>query len=342
MTKLYAKVVAIVLAFVSVLSIGGVFAMWVYTEGPIEGINQSLGLGIYVWTENDNSGDMTGEEADLTNRVVNIINGEVTTEDGKNAKEVLETIVKNRSDAGRVWGYNVNEIAADEAAELKTLLGLDGSSLTTIIKFIYGTSWNNRNTVVGYELFTTRVDLDGRYDSNKDGKVDETDDYSIPDEAFDKENGENWYIYPVNRTTFTTKTENGKTVYVADEVQVGYSRTIEYYETATTQKAGSRTYDVAQWSTGLDRNNAVQINKTGDFYIYNNIGQMTPETPAYFYYDGSTGRNATPDATMATWYKIEKSTASGNSYFAMKYDESIAGAPKPSASNPVILKFTVT
>ena len=252
MIKRCMRIFAVLVMVVCLVATGGVYASWNYATGAPDDSNSPLNveLGSFNYVEGDD--DMIGGEISVADRFVKEINKVISNP----SSTTLDEIVEARQD--RSW-FTINEIAADdpnsEGAQLRELLGLsDFPELTVIIKFI--------NSGCGYELFTTRVDVDEK---------DEFGHYVIPESEFANETT---YIYPVNRTTFVS---DGKGGYVADKVTVGYSRTIYYYDYqggwGNSQSTKTRTYDVSTWAEGTSYQTAVTIESgiIGDEITVQNI-----------------------------------------------------------------------
>ena len=221
------KTCALMLALLMLFSIGGVNADWMYL---INALNLDYTLSDmeashFVYIEGDE--EMVTAESVFAENFTKEINDPTSA---------IHTYIENRQDKGS-WFMPIGELAVNDpaAAGLKELLELtDYPEITAIIKFT--------NTTPAYELYTTRVNVEEK---------DENGNYVIPDSAFD---GETTFIYPVNKTVF--RMENGK--YVPDNVSVGYSRTIRYYETPM-QKSDVRTFDVSAWQEGVSSATALEI-----------------------------------------------------------------------------------
>ena len=235
------KLVAVVLALVSLCCTGGVYATWTYASGAPEPVLKELPVGIYVWTLGDNEGDMTIDETDLTNRFVTILNGTDTKPisgetgnfaqyNGLTPQQAFNKIIDARQDKG--WGfYTINELGIDDpdpnAQYIKKLLGLEEHpGFSTVIHF--------DDSDVGYSLYTTRVDVNAK---------DENGNYVVTDQMV---SDENYYIFPVNKTTFI---EKGGQIF-AENIYAGYSRVIWYYEELNQQSDEIGTFDVVLWGTG--------------------------------------------------------------------------------------------
>lgn len=263
--KLKTKMLAIVLAFVCIFSVAGVSATWVYAEGPIDLTNVNLGIGMYVWTDRpeDNQGDMSLEETTVTNNLTDILTDVLDSGSSSPEAEEFNDIIADRKNdtGGGLFATAPKEVGIDDpdAAGLRRLLGIeDDSSLSAIIKFT--------SDAVGYELYTTRVDVNAK---------DENGNYVFADDEVD---AKNHYIYPVNKTTFTKKADG---TVVADTISVGYSRVIWYYETGGQESSTIRSFDVTLWAKG-DSADPVKVLADQNFYIHSDIGQINRDESAYF------------------------------------------------------------
>ncbi|MBE5748132.1 MAG: hypothetical protein E7344_00715 [Clostridiales bacterium] len=350
MNSVVKRLVAVVLAFVSLCCVGGVYATWTYASNTIDPSINQIATTMGVWTEGDNEGDMTVDESSLTNRLIDVINGKVSdTEifyvDGTpmSAQDAFNTIVEQRKDQG---SYRpMNEIDGDDpnADVIKDILNIeDNTELSVVIKFVDD---NSNDLVADYELYTTRVDVNAK---------DEGGNFIIPKDSVDKEN---YYIYPVNRTTFTVTRENGNLVYKAKDIHVGYSRVIWYYLNNTTKYDGNngrdeiRTFDVTQWATGAsaDAENAVKVEyDIGDFYIYSDIGQVGTDNATAVYFRcvrTSWGSSSTQNFDGSEYadspYSFARIATSGTNrqYARLKYTGS--EDERPTASNKKLVHVTV-
>ena len=201
MNSVVKRLVAVVLAFVSLCCVGGVYATWTYASNYVVPVTHQIVATMGVWTEGDNEGDMTVDETDLTNRFVAILNGADTKPisgetgsfaqyNGLTPQQAFDKIVDARKDKG--WGnyYTINELGIDDpdpnAQYIKKLLGLEEHpGFSTVIHF--------DDSDVGYSLYTTRVDVNAK---------DENGNYVVTDQMV---SDENYYIFPVNKTTFIEK-----------------------------------------------------------------------------------------------------------------------------------------
>jgi len=221
------RFIPIILAFAVLISMGAVSAGWVYLLNA-----PNLGHGIsdveanhFIYIEGDE--EMVTAESVFVENFIQHINDPTSP---------IHTYIEERKDKGSFF-YPINELAINdpEADGIKELLGLtDFPEITAMIKFTSGSS--------AYELYSTRVDV---YEKDENGS------YVIPDASFEDETT---FIYPVNRTSL--KVVDGK--YVADSVSYGYSRTIYYYETPTSQ-SDVRTFDVSMWAEGASADTALTI-----------------------------------------------------------------------------------
>lgn len=226
---------SLVVLIVGVLSIGGAYAVWSYPTNRVDDyqIQKNIKVNLFEFIEGDN--DMVMGEAVVAERLV----AEINKMNDDASTTTLDEITEDRKDKGG-WFGTINELAADDPDDvgerLRKLLGLEEfPELTVIIKFT--------NSGSGYELFTTRVDVDAK---------DENGNYIIPEKEFENETT---FIYPVNRTIFKRGTDGD---YVVDQATVGYSRAIYYYETPT-QQSTTRCYDVTMWAEGNSFATAVEM-----------------------------------------------------------------------------------
>ena len=233
MIKRYSRILALFMVIITLLTVGGVYATFIYAENPPGTILQDTSLRVESFSYVPGAGQMVSGEVAVTEKFVQEVNKIVSDPNQTQLDEIIEA----RKDKGS-WFFSINELAADdpEAEGLRELLGIDNyPELTVIIKFTSG--------VPAYELYTTRVDVDAK---------DENGNYIIPETEF---KNETTYIYPVNRTTFQVLADG---TYSAQQVTVGYSRAIYYYETPTSQST-TRTYDVSTWAEGTSYQTAVNI-----------------------------------------------------------------------------------
>lgn len=235
MLKSVRWICSLVVVLVCVLSIGGAYAVWSYPTDRLDDfqLGKKITMEAFDIIEGDN--DMVVGEAVVAEKLV----AEINKMNADASTTTLDEITEERKDKGG-WLGTINELAADDpddvGAKLKALLGLDTyPELTVIIKFI--------SAAPGYELFTTRVDVDAK---------DENGEYIIPESEFENETT---FIYPVNRTTFKMGMDGN---YVIDTATVGYSRAIYYYDTPT-QQSTTRCYDVTMWAEGTSFDTAVEM-----------------------------------------------------------------------------------
>lgn len=352
MKSLYTRLVAVVLALVSLFCIGGVSAAWVYATGAIAPTSINLGVDLFTWVAGEDQGDQTTDEKGLAGEIVNILNdmNDKTVTVNVNGRpqqmtgqDAFEQLMENRQNQGSS-SYPMNELAINDpnATALKELLGIgDDTEISAVIKIVRATS-----TTPGYELYTTRVDVNAK-DANGN--------YIIPKTNI---TNENYYIYPVNKITFI-KDSNGD--YIQNNIVVGYSRAIWYYEGNNVKYDGNggraeiRTFDVTQWKTGAsaDDENAIKVEKTGELFIYSDIGQIgnTNETAVYFrranwrygsysYTNfASSGLSAASVNTSIAngTYSFVRGVNGNNQYAKMTYTP---GTKNPSANNPNLVRFT--
>ena len=365
----FKRIVAIVLTFVCLMSVGGVAAAWTYADGPISPIQQLLDIVLWSWTETPggDQGDETKEEVALRDAFADILNGvendtlitDGSEYDGMTKQQAFEAIIEERKTENvngiMQWmGYGAKEVGLDDpdTAYLKTLLGVkDDSTLSCVIKFTTESTTNP-----GYELYTTRIDVNGFDDKDEDGVQDDGEENFIPWENVE---AENYYIYPVNKTTFVKKTEtvDGQQVtsIVEDKMTVGYSRCIRYYEDYNTPSNTIRSFDVTQWKEGTESDAVLLDDNNKEYFIYSDIGQA--QQTVYFRYgnlaaNGNfTGANfpaataTTPSVSSVTTqavdsrYKFTRGVGGNNQYATLTYTPS---GEDPSPTNPHAIKITLT
>ncbi|MBO7215256.1 MAG: hypothetical protein J6V66_07200 [Clostridia bacterium] len=255
--KSFRPLTYILVSLFTVMLIGGAFATFVYQSSPPDDVTGDVSLSLNKFEYYEGGDYMEMAEELVTNKFVT----EMTTMLKSPNSTRLDEVIEARKDRGG-WFMSPKEFAANDVAgesvELRQILELDKyPELTVIIKFVSGTP--------GYELFTTRVNVDAK---------DENGNFVIPEEEFSEETT---FIYPVNRTTFKS---DGKGGYVVDHVTVGYSRAIYYYETATAQNT-TRTYDVSTWAEGNSFSTAVEI-ESGIVGKEITVQNIDKEKTAYF------------------------------------------------------------
>lgn len=281
--KRFRHVLALAIAVTLIAVIGGAFATFTYPLKPPDDFDGEVNLSLGMFEYYEGTGDMNMAEEMLADRFVK----EMTTMFVSPNDTRLDDVIEARKNRGSFW-LSPKEFAVDDSAsesrELREILGLeDYPELTVIIKFVSGSP--------GYELFTTRVDVDAK---------DENGNYIIPEEEFANETT---FIYPVNRTTFKSDGNGG---YVVDKVTVGYSRAIYYYETATTQNT-TRTYDVSAWAEGNSTSTAVPMEPEiiGEAITVQNIDK---QKEAYFSFTVG-GWNGAPTGKYVFTTSVEGLTA---------------------------------
>ncbi len=265
----------LVTSFIVILSIGGAYAAFNYSVDPPSTLKQDISLKVEPFTYVPGASEMVSGEVAVSERFVEEINKSIKDKNSTSIDDFIEAR-KNKSTSS--W-FPMNELAADDpdAEGLRELLGIDNyPELTVIIKFISG--------VPAYELYTTRVDVDA---------VDENGNYVIPESEFENETT---FLYPVNRISFQVLADG---MYKANQVTVGYSRAIYYYETPTSQST-TRTYDVSAWAEGTSLDTAITMEAgiLGKEITVQNIDQ---EKEVYFTFDiGGWGGPSTGVYTFTT------------------------------------------
>ena len=311
---------SLIVLIVGVLSIGGAYAVWMYPMDRVDNLTVGKDINVKVFNYIEGDNDMVIGEAVVAERLV----AEINKMNANPNSTRLDEITEARKDKGG-WLSSINELAADdpedEGVELRTLLGLkEFPELTVIIKFVDGGA--------GYELFTTRVDVDAK---------DENGNYIIPEEEFSEETT---FIYPVNRITF--KKENGQ--FVVDQATVGYSRAIYYYETPT-QQSTTRCYDVSTWAEGVSTGTAVpmenniigkeitvdNIDKTKEVYFKFTVGGWGGLSSGVYQFttstQGLTGRILNSNGQDVTGQNLSGSTFSSKDYY-LKLTYATEGDPE--------------
>lgn len=296
------RVFSAILAFVAVLSVASVCATWVYIQNA-DPLNHSLSdveMNHFVFIEGDE--EMITAEAVFTENFIKEIN---------DPNSPIHDYIDARKDKGSFFA-SVNELALNdpEADGLKELLGLTAyPEITAIIKFKSGTP--------AYELFSTRVDV---YEKDENGN------YVIPDSVFEDET---MFIYPVNRVTL--KVQGGK--YVADSVSHGYSRTIWYYETPTSQ-SDVRTFDVSAWAEGVSMSTALTI-ETGIIGKEITVKNTEESKEVWFVFKPTTrnktysfvGGNCTAKVYNSSGNEVSNSMTRNNTYY-IRVSYTHFGAPE--------------
>ena len=208
MVKRYAM---ISICLITVLSIGGVFATWQYSNiGPNPSSAEiPLRLGEFNWA---GSGDLPTDDAigeDHLALIQQIITHE---EHGLNtAGSYLNEQIEARQDGGIGWSGGrdtLGSMAVTQSTELTEIFGLDSNNLEFLIQFKSDTE---------YYIFTTGEYLGERGEINFWGNNKTPGNPTVPI-------GEN--IYPIYRTKIV-KTDG---VWTATETVAGYAKSAWYEE----------------------------------------------------------------------------------------------------------------
>ena len=129
----FKRIVAIVLTFVCLMSVGGVAAAWTYADGPISPIQQLLDIDLFTWVAGEDQGDQTTDEKAIAGEIVDILNGMndktvTVTVNGREqqmtGQDAFEQLMDNRKDEGS--SRPMNEVMVDDpnAQALRELLGI--------------------------------------------------------------------------------------------------------------------------------------------------------------------------------------------------------------------------
>ena len=154
------KWLALLLCFAMLLSVGGVYATWSYTNsGPMPKDHElSIRLGEFNWA---GSGDLPTDDAIGENHlslIEQIINH---PEHGLNkSKSYLNKQIEDRQDGGIGWSGGrdtLGSMAVTQSEELEDIFGLNAFALDFLIQFKSGTE---------YYIFTTGVYLGERGEIN--------------------------------------------------------------------------------------------------------------------------------------------------------------------------------
>ncbi len=162
------KYLSLFLCLVMVLSIGGVFATWKYSNlGPNPAsLDITIKLGEFNWV---GSGDLPTDDAigeDHLALIQMIINH---PEHGLNtSRSYLNEQIADRQDGGLGWSGGrdtLGSMAVTQSQELAEIFGLDSYNLDFLIQFVSDTE---------YYIFTTGVDLGQRGEINWLGTANKT------------------------------------------------------------------------------------------------------------------------------------------------------------------------
>ncbi len=160
MGKRILRRISLLLALVTLLSIGGVWAVWTYTGGDCTDAAYSvpIKLGDFLW---QGSGDLP-LDSELGENHLSLIDQIINhPEHGLNtSKSYLNEQIDDRKDGGLGWSGGrdtLGSMAVTQTSELTEIFGLDASNLTFLIQFV----GNDR-----YYLFTTGEYLGTRGEIN--------------------------------------------------------------------------------------------------------------------------------------------------------------------------------
>lgn len=215
---MFKRYLSILLCFMTLMSVGGVFATWKYANsGPLPvSFDVDIRVSEFNWA---GSGALPDDDAsgknhlDLIDQIINHPNHGLNT-----AKSYLNEQIEDRQDGGIGWSGGrdtLGSMAVTQSEELNEIFGLSAASLEFLIQFKSDTE---------YYLFTTGVDLGERGKINFWGNNSEPGKPTVPI-------GEN--IYPIYRTK-VVKT-NG--VWTAVETKLGYAESAWYEESRRNEHA---------------------------------------------------------------------------------------------------------
>lgn len=160
MTKHLLRRLSLLLALVILLSTGGVWAAWMYTNPWVVGVKHEvfIQMGDFFWS---GSGDLP-TDSEVGENHLSLIDQIINhPEHGLNKKNsYLNKQIDDRKDGGIGWSKGrdtLGSMAVTQSEELREIFGLDASSLTFLIQFVS----NDR-----YYIFTTGEYLGARGEIN--------------------------------------------------------------------------------------------------------------------------------------------------------------------------------
>lgn len=220
--KTTAKIVSAVLALTLLCTTTGVFATWAFSESADDATKDvAVDFSFPQPIEWSGSTLLPAQQANAVQAFVEQVNDE---------NSAIHTYITDRATTTGFFALSRNEIGTmDEkyAEQLKAMLGITGDSdVSMVVRLL-----KSGQTVIGYEAYTTQVDLSTFTASN-----------------FQNENGR---VYPVYKTTFVAGGVDG--ALTPSATTVGWSRTIYYYEgeSATNSHPNRiRSFDVTEWTEG--------------------------------------------------------------------------------------------
>ena len=211
------RLLAAVLLFVTILSVGGVYATWQYSSsGPSMSEKEiTVKLGEFNWV---GSGELPTDSIIGENHLALVENIVSHPEHGLNTSgSYLNEQIEDRKDGSILYGSRdtLGSMAVTQSEELKEIFGLDALNLTFLILF------DNDNE---YYVFTTGVYLGERGEINWLGNNSKPGNPTVPI-------GES--VYPIYRTK-VTKIDG---VWTAVETKEGYATSAWYEESRRNENA---------------------------------------------------------------------------------------------------------
>jgi len=166
-------VITVLACLVSMITVGGVSALWSYTDDYVDGTSSSLSVlvGDFVWEGSEILPDEEEEGLDHVWLIQNLVDG--TTDGNKeiglnNPDSALNDYISDRLKGG--WGWSRNyfgSMAVTGEDEMEELFGAKANGLSFIIEV----DENDSNT---YYLYTTDVYLGERGEANWFGTSNKT------------------------------------------------------------------------------------------------------------------------------------------------------------------------
>ena len=204
------KLLAVLMCFLMICSIGGVSALWQYADKTAYPVTNSFEIRIseFNWSGSGTLPDDTGageNHISLINQIVN------HTEHGLNtSNSYLNEQIEKRQNGGLGWSGRdtLGSMAVTQSEELESIFGLSADNLTFLIQFVSDNE---------YYIFTTNVYLGEKGEINFWGNNSKPGNPTTPI-------GQN--IYPIYRTKIV-KT-NG--TWAPTETQEGYAKSAWYEE----------------------------------------------------------------------------------------------------------------
>lgn len=246
----FSKIISIVIGFLVILSIGGVYATWRYSQGVCIDSYENLKIDVFPWEGSSilPKDDQIGENHKTL--IENILNGTTTDANGNiielglnSPDSYINTEIESRSN-GSWWATSDTLGSMDywESAEIDNYFNTSTENLSFVLYFPDGVADT-------YYLFTTGVDLEYNGSPNI-------------------EYGEN--VYPIYRTVLSKNTEG---VWKAIETKLGYAQSAWYDNRITGGFLQTPSFDPSSWTEG-------ELGHTPDTAIWTYRGQSTTAYPA--------------------------------------------------------------